>query len=358
MPDVSFGGGSYNNWYDYADQILSTNINVPARRTAANGKGPQIITQVAASVAGYTTSVNLRLYADGNQSAIITRGQDSTPGSTGLTPLNSDLYIANGTTVSFGVSKNNDGVYFNRSGSGTTRISPQGSSFPGTLGGGYRYKESPTAPRTLTATPSTTVTGQVNLSWLSPSDNGGSSVTNYNVYTVSGSTYTLLGTTTTATTFSATGLTGNTSYTFAVRARNEVTDTAGTQSVDSNLVTTTAPLIAPLVTTPGAPTALSATTSTTVLGAVNLSWTAPADDGDGAGAVVLTDYDIYVNGVYFASKGGTGTTYTATGLTELSTSSFTVVAKNSGGLSSPQSAAAVGKASGLPTSPTGLTASD
>jgi hypothetical protein len=60
--------------------------------------------------------------------------------------------------------------------------------------------------------------------------------------------------------------------------------------------------------------------------------------------------------VFFASTTGTGTTYTATGLTQLSTSSFTVLARNSSGFVGPQSTATSGKASGLPTAPTGLTA--
>jgi hypothetical protein len=57
MPDVSFGGGNFNSWFDYTDQILFTNLNVPARRTAASGQGPQLVTHVAASVAGYTTTI-------------------------------------------------------------------------------------------------------------------------------------------------------------------------------------------------------------------------------------------------------------------------------------------------------------
>lgn len=355
MPDVNFGAANYNSWFDYSNQLLYTNISVPARRVAANGQGPQLITHVSAYIAGYTTTVTLKLYAGGKKTGTITRSADSTPGSTGLTGLTSNLYIANGTTVSFGASDNNDGLYFYRSSSGgSTTISPNGYSWSGTLAGGYRYLESPTAPRTLTATPSGTITGQVNLSWLSPSDDGGSSVTNYNVYRLSGGTYTLLGSTT-GTTYSATGLTAGTSYTFVVRARNAVTDTAGTQSVDSNTATATAPYIPPPTTVPSAPQSLTATTSTAVLGAVNLSWSAPSSDG----GLTITNYYIYVNGVYQGALGGASLAstpdYVVTGLTQLTTYSFTVAAVNADG-TGPQSTGASGKASGVPTAPTGLTA--
>ena len=355
MPDVYFGGGSSNSWFDYNNQILYADISVPARRTAANGQGPQLITHVAASVAGYTTTITLRLYAGGKKTGTLTRSADSTPGSTGLIGLTSDLYLANGSTVSFGASDNSDGVYFNRSGSGTTRIS-RGNSWGGTIGGGYRYLESPTAPATLTATPSTTVTGQVNLSWGAVSDSGGSAVTSYNVYTKVGSTYTLRGTTsaaqTTSRTFSVTGLTQNTSFTFVVRARNLVTDTASTQSVDSPTATATAPFIPPPVSAPGVPTSVDATTSTATLGAVGLTWVAPASNG----GTSLTDYRIYVNGAYYGNKGGTGTSYTVTGLNQRELYSFYVTAVNGGGFESPPSASDTAKAAGVPSAPTNLVA--
>lgn len=353
MPDVTFGASTYASWFDYTNQILSTNISVPARRVAASGQGPQLITHVSGYIAGYTTTVTFKLYAGGKKTGTLTRSADSTPSDTGLTALTSNLYIANGTTVAFGSSDNSDGLYFYRSASGTTSLS-RGDTWPGTLRGGYRYIESPTAPRTLTATPSTSVTGRVDLSWLAPSDNGGTAITNYNVYRVSGATYTLLGSTT-GTTYAATGLTANTSYTFVVRARNLVTDTAGTQSVDSNTATATAPYIPPPVTVPSVPKSLTATTSTTTLGAVELSWTVP----DSTGGSSITNYYIYVDGVYQGALGGVDLSstpdYVVTGLNQLNTYTFTVAAVNANG-TGPQSSGVSGKASGVPTAPATLTA--
>jgi hypothetical protein len=84
----------------------------------------------------------------------------------------------------------------------------------------------PTAP-SLSASGTTQTT--TNLSWSGATDN--IAVTGYNVFR-NGS---LIGSTTTATTFAVTGLTASTTYTFNVRAK----DAAGNSSGNSNTVTVT-----------------------------------------------------------------------------------------------------------------------
>ena len=84
----------------------------------------------------------------------------------------------------------------------------------------------PTAP-TLSASGTTSTT--TNLSWTGATDNV--AVTGYNVYRGT----TLLGSTTTATTYAVTGLTASTAYTFYVQAK----DAAGNVSVASNIVSVT-----------------------------------------------------------------------------------------------------------------------
>ncbi len=84
----------------------------------------------------------------------------------------------------------------------------------------------PTAP-VLSASGTTSTT--TNLSWTGATDN--LAVTGYNVYKGG----VLIGSTTTATTFSVTGLVALTTYTFTVRAK----DAAGNVSVDSNTVSIT-----------------------------------------------------------------------------------------------------------------------
>ncbi|ESU21827.1 hypothetical protein FCR2A7T_02850 [Flavobacterium cauense R2A-7] len=84
----------------------------------------------------------------------------------------------------------------------------------------------PTAPTSLTASGTTQTT--TNLSWTAATDNVG--VTGYDVYRGT----TLLGTVT-ATTYTATGLTAATAYTFSVKAK----DAAGNVSAASNTVNVT-----------------------------------------------------------------------------------------------------------------------
>ena len=87
----------------------------------------------------------------------------------------------------------------------------------------------PSAPTTLTA--SGTTYNSTNLSWTASTDNV--AVTGYDVYQGA----TLKGSTTTATTFAVTGLSGSTAYAFTVKAK----DAAGNVSVASNTANVTTP---------------------------------------------------------------------------------------------------------------------
>lgn len=92
--------------------------------------------------------------------------------------------------------------------------------------GGTADTTAPTAPTSLTASGTTTTT--TNLSWTASSDNVG--VTGYDVY--QGST---LKATVTGTSYSVTGLTASTAYTFSVKAK----DAAGNISSASNVLSVT-----------------------------------------------------------------------------------------------------------------------
>jgi predicted phage tail protein len=93
----------------------------------------------------------------------------------------------------------------------------------------------PSAPRTLSAA-ATTVSGQVRLSWLAPTSNGGAAITDYIIQRSPNGTsswVTINDGVRTTPTYTVTGLTGGTRYYFRVQARNA----AGTGAA-SNIVNT------------------------------------------------------------------------------------------------------------------------
>lgn len=170
----------------------------------------------------------------------------------------------------------------------------------------------PTAP-ILTASGTTQTT--TNLAWSGATDNV--AVTGYEVYRGT----TLLGSTA-STTYSVTGLTASTAYTFSVKSK----DAAGNTSASSNSVnvTTLAPDLD--TTAPTAPTlSASGTTQTTT----NLSWSGATDN------TAVTGYDVYSGTTLLGST--TSTTYSVTGLTASTAYTFSVKAKDAAGNTSASS---------------------
>ncbi|WP_281324451.1 M4 family metallopeptidase [Flavobacterium sp. IMCC34518] len=161
----------------------------------------------------------------------------------------------------------------------------------------------PTAPTALTATAVTDVSTV--LSWTAATDN--IAVTGYNVY--NGAT---LITTVTGSTFTVTGLSASTAYTFTVKAK----DAAGNLSDASNDATITT--LATDATPPTAPSALAA--SGTTASSTNLSWSSSTDN------VAVTGYNVY-NGATLVTT-VSATTYSVTGLSPNTAYTFTVKAKD------------------------------
>ncbi len=173
--------------------------------------------------------------------------------------------------------------------------------------GGGGDTQAPTAPTSPSATAVSST--QINLSWTASTDNVG--VTGYKVERCQGSgcsNFAQMGTPT-GTTFSDTGLTASTSYSYRVRA----TDAAGNLSTYSTTVSATTGASGD-TTPPSAPTGLSPTPGATV---VQLSWTASTDN------VGVTGYFVErcqgggcsnfasvgtSNGVFFTDSGLTAST--------------------------------------------------
>ena len=132
--------------------------------------------------------------------------------------------------------------------------------------------------------------------------------------------------TTTTTSYTATGLSPATAYSFTVRAK----DVAGNVSAASAAASaTTQPGTVTDTTAPSVPTGLTAGTTTTT--SVPLSWTASTDN------VAVTGYDVYNGTTLVATSAATSTT--VTGLTPGTAYSFSVRAKDAAGNVSARSTA-------------------
>ncbi len=174
-----------------------------------------------------------------------------------------------------------------------------------------------TAPQSLSASNSTTTAGAINLSWSAPSNAGVGGITGYKIYRGGSHIATTSGT---GRTYTDSSTSRNTSYSYTVRARNAWSDSAGTQSSDSNTATITANGV------PSAPSGVAAVASTTTAGLVTVSWNAPSYAGTGG----ITGYDIYLStGTLAGSVSGSSTfQYNVTGLTPGTQYGFYVRAKN------------------------------
>src|SRR5437870_26908 len=148
-------------------------------------------------------------------------------------------------------------------------INSIGTGSPSSTASAATFAVAPSPPTGLTAT--SVSSSQINLSWTAPSDNGGSAVNGYEIETCThgGTTWTTLvaNAGTTAPPSSPTRRSSDLSYTYRVSAINSI----GTSSPSSTASATT------LAVVPSPPTGLTATAATS--SQINLSWTAPSDNG-------------------------------------------------------------------------------
>ncbi|CAL2077000.1 endonuclease [Tenacibaculum sp. 190524A05c] len=167
--------------------------------------------------------------------------------------------------------------------------------------------QAPTIPSSLVASNTTQTT--VNLAWSASSDN--TAVTGYDVYRGSTKIATV-----TSTSYNATSLSANTTYSFTVRAF----DAAGNVSNSSNSVNVTT-LPTPDTQAPSTPTGLIASNTTQT--SVSLAWSSSTDNTG------VTGYDVYRGSTKLATV--TTTSYNVSGLTANTTYSFTVRALDAAG---------------------------
>jgi chitodextrinase len=174
----------------------------------------------------------------------------------------------------------------------------------------------PSSPGNLTAVGSTSTT--INLSWTASSDNVG--VVGYQVFRDGGSVAIA---TVSTTSFSDTGLGVGSTHTYTVKA----IDAANNQSTASNTVT--ASTQGSDVTPPTAPTALTATGSSSTT--IDLNWTASTDN------FAVTGYKVFRDGGLTEIATVSTTSFSDAGLAVNSTHSYQVAAFDAAGNQSAKS---------------------
>ena len=171
--------------------------------------------------------------------------------------------------------------------------------------------------------------GSVTLWWDAPDSDGNTPITDYEYQyrESSGSWSSWTSTGSTSTSYTVGGLTNGTTYEFQVQARNVI----GT-GTSSGTVSAT-----PNTTVPDSPTGLSTSTGSST-GTIDLSWSAPSNDGGAAITGYEYAYTKYTNGRWgtwtsYSSTGSTSTSYTVSGLESGELYRFRVRAVNSVGSS-------------------------
>ncbi len=213
----------------------------------------------------------------------------------------------------------------------------------GTCGSTSTDTTAPSVPGGITF--SSITTSSITISWSASTDEaGGSGVAGYDVYRGSS----LVGSPT-ATTFTDTGLSANTIYSYSVRAR-DLAGNASAQSASQKATTSASPSD---TTPPSVPTGLAFSSITT--SSITISWSASTDEAGGSG---VAGYDVYRGSSLVGSP--TATTFTDTGLSANTIYSYSVRARDLAGNASAQSASQKATTSASPSDttppsvPTGL----
>src|SRR5262245_46837097 len=199
----------------------------------------------------------------------------------------------------------------------------------------------PSVPTGLTAT--AVSCGQVNLFWAASTDTGGSGVAGYKVFRNGAQIAT-----TAVTSFSSTGLSASTLYTYRVAAYDGAGNTSAQSTAASATTSACVDTIAPSV-----PTGLTAAAAG--CSQVNRTWAASTNTG-GSG---LAGYKVFRNGAQIATT--SATTFNSTGLAASTLYTYRVAAYDGSANTSAQSTAASATTPACadttaPSVPAGLTA--
>jgi hypothetical protein len=303
----------------------------------ATPRAPSAPTGVTATVGDASATVSWTPPADEGTDDITGYTVTSQPGNISMNagPSATSLRVTgltNGTSYTFVVTAKNS----------------VGSSAPSAASNAVTPTSTPRAPAAPTAVSATAGDASATVTWTAPADTGTAAISGYTVTSQPGNIS--MNATASARTLTVTGLTNGTSYTFVVTAKNSVGTSVGSGA--SNAVIPKAGTPTPRA--PAAPTGASATAGNA---AATVTWTAPSDTGTAAISgytVTSAPGNISVNATAAAR------TATVSGLTNGTSYTFVVVAKNSVGSSSASAASnavtPVAPTPVAPSAPTGVTA--
>ena len=317
--------------YHYAVSAVGSSGLTSAASTTVDATTPAAIpaapTGLQATALGTSSIALTWTPAAGATGYIISRdGVALTSGATTTSASYTDTGLAAGTTYTYSVqSSNATGTSMaSAAASATTTVPATAPGTPGSL--------------SISSVSATSLT----LTW-SASAPGSNGIGGYYVYRNGASTP--VATITSATTYSDTGLSPATAYTYQVAAFDKTTPTPLVSALSNTASATTS---SGLPVSPATPTGLSALATTNT--SVSLTWTAVGPTQTGP-----VSYRIFRNGGAVAIGTSSTAAYTDATASQATTYSYTVQAYDSAAHSSSQSAPATLTTPG-PTTPAGLTA--
>lgn len=267
MTSSTYGGIDTSTTAFTDSYVYSTGVPLPTGRNVAfNGHRYALIVNMRSAVAGRGGSRIINFGYDGHPGATpFTAGADTSASVSGLRGV-TGTFLCEGGTGTFRITSNGS-FYFGRGGAGNTNDNNGTNRTDGALYVYLVYGNVPDAPGAPAIAPNG-ATGAT-FSWSSPGDFGDMPVTGYRVQYSTDPTFATGVTSVEAGLVNSlviSGLTGGATYYFRVQSENPVTDAAGTWSLSSSTVSLQ------IGSAPSAPTGVVATA---FAGRLEVDWVSP-----------------------------------------------------------------------------------
>lgn len=276
--------GETLSWLSDDKYVYSTNNNVPAGNPLTNGTQWVLVTHLHAYVAGRGATRTVRLGLQGAWTGWFNVGASSRAQSTGWIGYGA---VHGPGAHNFHIDQSaGGGMFFGRSvnGTGATGVEGgSGSGWSGSLSGQMLVIGSPSQVPWVAANRNSN--GTITVSWGAPGDNGGDAIHTFYIASATNASFTQNGMQTnvpsSSYSYTFSGLAPGATYYFKVSSGNALANAAGYGAAWSGVASAMSSAV------PSTPTALVASKTADASTTVNLSWTAPADNGS-----AISSYDI------------------------------------------------------------------